>query len=973
MPTIGFDPVSGTLSFTPDAPVGGGGGSDCWDLYTSETIPGGVNIYDTACYVPCGSPPVPGYHLAFSNLPMQGILQIAPQAKPCTGGIGPGGGGGGGGGGGIDTCPPGMYIQNGQCVPIVGTGGGGGGGIGTGTGGGGNCPQCGCVTCQCGNQSDQGKQCYQDSQGNYYWLGPNDTVPSTFIACDSQSTPGTGIITEQPQPIQAEQDLTCLINLPWGSPDWCQCAEQWRGKLTQLGALVRDELDSGQASGGTAPYDTVFHLALKQLPVSVSGDTVSGYDVVTYWAAAIDRMKAHLDEAYGQVGDTLLGAYTLKSSIECVESAGVKTQFGGAGTVNVSIGIDMFGMGLTQGGTFKKQSDFGAEIHFDLTWLKRAIDQLIQYFAPIGIWGIGQALDAYYANSIDDAGLACAFQANGFHPNFAPILAYAQREQPTSFDFIRAGFRGILNDQQVDDKLRGLGYIDPFERNLLQQISLALPAPSDLVQFMLRSIGDPGIVARFQLEDEFDQLFQGRIKEWAGAIGMPESVLRGYHAAHWVVPGPPDLATFYQRFGPGMPPAQALGKSVNVDDTDIDRALREQGISPFWRPFFVAAMFQPLSRFDLRFGYQDGVIDDEQLKTGYITLGQKPENADILVDIQAERKIDHLMSDVMVRAYIRNGVNASAVMDRLAQRGANGYVADQVMLLAEMEATANSNEAVVKAIASNYGNGGLSDDMLLAELTALGLDADQVLRVASRITKEKNARPKQIAAAELCKMYGSRLISRSEFGTRLERIGYTANDAELIIRQCEINLTAKQLKQEQQLLKQQAAAEYKQLKLMQMEERTAQLGKQRDARALAAQVKAQAYAEHLLERDKLKAEQAKERKIARAAIQAQKDARFELRMLSLMDEIADKWYKAFGGDPASLTGELTSAVAKATGTGEPPVEDLLKSILLLVEAKYQTPAGTLADLVSYTVSQLYQAGVTAPVPVTSGPAPPNLP
>jgi hypothetical protein len=412
---------------------------------------------------------------------------------------------------------------------------------------------------------------------------------------------------------------------------------------------------------------------------------------------------------------------------------------------------------------------------------------------------------------------------------------------------------------------------------------------------------------------------------------------------------------------------------VNVTDEDINRALREQGIAPFWRPFYVAAMFQPITRFDLRFGYLSGVLDDDQLKDGFLNLGFSEDSAKVQVSTFRQRKIDHLMSDPIVKAYEKNGVNLSVVVERLENFGADPLMIDQIVQLVETEAQAATNEEILKLLERDYSLGGLSDQALLTSLESIGLDPAQIQRVTETLKNRKQATPKQIPARELCGLYSSRLIGRSEFFDRLVSLRYSPNDAELIIAKCESDLSAKQLKQEQLLLKQQAASERRRLTDLSKEQRQAQMQKQKDAAALLRQQKAAAAAEKALERQQAQAATAATRKVAKAAALAATDERTELRILGLIERISDEYAKKFGGDPLTITTDLKSAVLSATAAADVTVEEVLQAAARAVSAGIGGSQQSITSLISDMLQQLMAGQALTPEPLTNGQLPPSAP
>ena len=957
-PDLWFDPSGGLFGTPPTTGVGptGTGGT--------------VNVYapyqgspETAwCQLDSSLPGPTGWITIATGLTQAEVTAQYPGVLGCGTGTGLGLGGGGG-----VTLPAGLGSGGGEIQPPTEQPPS-------------TCPQCGCVTCQCQSQPTEPPQrsCYLLPNGQYVWLTQSDEVPGNATPCSGV----TQIQPEQPPQTQTPPDFgptdlpvqpeppanACISQLPFASPDWCQCAEQWRQKFAQIGANFLAATESGQyVESGLG--DNAYAFINSILPdIGIITQQIQPFNL-DYTRDIRDKVIELEGMIYGERALELIGVCYVRSYVDYIESVHGDWSVEDHSGETQRLGVEVFGLGEGVDFGDKYSRGAGGSIGFKFGQLRRVLDQLEEYFAPTRPAPIPLALNIFASNGIDLAGLQCTFAANGLHPGWAEPAALAERERPQAFEWISYWRRGKITDRQLATALRGRNYLLPEEQQVLVTVSEVIPPPTDLVRFMLRSIGDPQVVQRFQLEDEFDQLYQGRIKDWGKANGITEEVLRGYHAAHWVVPGPADLATFWQRFGEDRSSVQANVLSKKMSRQDYDRALREQGIAPFWREFFVAAQYTVASRRDLQYAYQIGAYSQSEILDGLLDIGYSPSVAPRVKKIISSRAVDAWTKDPVVSAYKKNGINQTALSAYLQDRGCPQEVQIEVLRIIRIEATEIANEEFVKLLEKQYELGQLDDQGLASGLLALGFDQDQIARLVLLSRNRKGARPKQIPAAELCRFYGGLLISRTEFLSRLVTLGYTPNDAELIVAKCELDLEARQLKQLQMLMKQQAASERRQLKDMQLAERQAQLAKARDAKALADQIKAQRAAETALEREQAKAEAAAKRAEARAIALAKQAEADELRIQNLIEHISLLWAKANGTDPESAATELVAAVQNATADGTYTVSEILRAVeSRLVHGTKDYPP-LLSDLVSSLLPLIAQATAIAPEQPTNGEAP----
>src|SRR5439155_2426641 len=125
-------------------------------------------------------------------------------------------------------------------------------------------------------------------------------------------------------------------------------------------------------------------------------------------------------------------------------------------------------------------------------------------------------------------------------------------------------------------------------------VSEFLPPVTDILHFLVRGIGDPDIIKRFKLLDEFDVLYQGDLVKWGEAAGIRKETMEAYHAAHWIVPPPGQLFEMLRRLRADNRPPGVQAADWDVTSEDLDRALRENATAPFWRPRIKAISYSPL-------------------------------------------------------------------------------------------------------------------------------------------------------------------------------------------------------------------------------------------------------------------------------------------------------------------------------------------------------------------------------------------
>jgi hypothetical protein len=376
----------------------------------------------------------------------------------------------------------------------------------------------------------------------------------------------------------------------------------------------------------------------------------------------------------------------------------------------------------------------------------------------------------------------------------------AKRLQLTPDQLIILWRRNKISDDELQTLLAQVGMISVDDQVRLDQATQFVPPVTDLLHFMVRAVGNAEVVERFGLMDEYDDLFAGSIPDWAKANGISDEVMHYYHASHWVVPPSGQLFEMYRRLRDDNIPPGIAGDDWVVTDEDINRALRENGVAPYWRERLKAIGFNPLPMRQATHAFVVGAATDDEVKevlrdNGYSLFGA----GQFLTWLGVQRR-DHIRTNAIVRMYIGMGINRADALQRLQEEGYDEAEVNDVLDWASQQADDKSKEKCLSGLEKQFAQGAFDETEAQGRLSELGLDADQVVRLIDQWNCQKKAAGKQIAASQLCAMADHGLVTPDEYLNRLENLGYDHDDAMRIVAECNIKLSERQLRAREQAL-----------------------------------------------------------------------------------------------------------------------------------------------------------------------------
>lgn len=401
--------------------------------------------------------------------------------------------------------------------------------------------------------------------------------------------------------------------------------------------------------------------------------------------------------------------------------------------------------------------------------------------------------------------------------------------------------RGLINDNVFQEQLFSIGYVGAGQVAAWAELGQFIPPYSDLVRMMVRDVADPAAVADFQMDDQFGDKYQGRLKDWAKAQGISDEIMQYIWRAHWSIPSPTQLFAMLHRFRhPGHP------TGLQITEDTIRRALIQQDILPSMVDYVMALSYSPLTRVDVRRAYEIGAMDLDAVWRAYINLGYSDEDAEILKQFAKRQLVDKLRRSPLVNKVASLDLTLDDLRIELDRFQIDQDDKDAITDHAKKLAARKSAATCVKNLRKRFMVGDITADQAQTALLRLGHDVDVVDQAINGWQCELATKSKQAQAAQLCKWFSDGLLADVEFVTRLRRLGWSEADAFRIVAQCSLRLAEKIGKEQQ---RQQKEAERKLKEAAKQAERAAQ--NQQKQQKLAdkerlAEVKAEAKRDALL-------------------------------------------------------------------------------------------------------------------------------
>lgn len=493
------------------------------------------------------------------------------------------------------------------------------------------------------------------------------------------------------------------------------------------------------------------------------------------------------------------------------------------------------------GAGYCSESQGGPTINLTFQHAVNVIDLCIKHTTPIEIPGLPDVEDLWRAGKISEPHAACLVRSHGYQWPITRAAWQTRTNTPTGADLVQWAYRDRPGEDELQRRLREIGYVDPRHVEVLRRNLAYLPPPSDAIRMARRDVFDPNKLGRAEMLAELRE--QVGLSQLFDAIGLEKTFVHTkdgrrlelpidemYWIADYEEASPTQAYEMLHRLRrnrvhlyklPNADGTVSIPKPMDIDT--VRKLLKEKDYNPIWRDRLAAISYRVLGRIDVRRMYALGVfgkplgpegwnaadvanplplgVAEKEVVERYLDMGSSEPDARIQgyytsldFALGKVRKTQTRKQASVIRAY-RNGViDPRDAVDRLTKITGSKELADDLVLLADADTDNARVEEVTRAVRSRYLNFQVDKQTARGMLIGVGIRPNNVIDLLATWDIRLAGRRKEIAAGSLCGYYAMGVISRQEFKERLMRAGYDDPESNRIIRKCELGELAKSAK-----------------------------------------------------------------------------------------------------------------------------------------------------------------------------------
>ena len=341
--------------------------------------------------------------------------------------------------------------------------------------------------------------------------------------------------------------------------------------------------------------------------------------------------------------------------------------------------------------------------------------------------------------------VSSAYQANLLSP--MDYVAYANRYPDKELDL-----RFYLSESGYNEK----------HEEILQGMYKYYPNAPDFVRFGVREVFKPDLVAKYGYDNDFPE----EIKPYMHRAGLTDEVMSWFWRSHW------ELPSFYN-----IKDARHRGL---ITDTEVDEWLMVNDYAPYWRDILKGIIFNPYTRVDIRRMYNTGVVDRDEVKKTYLSLGYDDTHAENLTKftiLDSDKTKDVLST--YTKAFTKKIITKDELVTQMVKMGySDKEIELRVGMLEGVEVAERPKRGLTLTNVKKLFTKGLIDSSTLEDmLIALNYSDDAVKYMKLLILSDSE--PHKVWTGEIKKAYEIGIISRGEAVDKMLAIGYTIEAIEL--------------------------------------------------------------------------------------------------------------------------------------------------------------------------------------------------
>ncbi len=384
-------------------------------------------------------------------------------------------------------------------------------------------------------------------------------------------------------------------------------------------------------------------------------------------------------------------------------------------------------------------------------------------------------------------------------------------------DTLEAWRRGFVDDDGLTQKLTSLGWADD-DQALLRKLTFRIPPIQDMILFAIRGVFDVEESRAFgefeglpgELEQQFIQNlgieggdFSRQVQVFADEakkLGLSPEWVAAYWTSHWRLPSLQTAYEMFHRLQPDILAAESDRVSsdgftvaeLSFEKPELDRLVRAQDFSSFWRPKLSAIAFNPLTRVDIRRIAKLLGKDKDWMIIQYRKVGFSPFDANLMADFtiafNAEPDQDQTrelrdLTKTVILDFVENDLfTPEEGVTNLQEIGYDDFAAEALvnLELAKRERALQRDRIDFVEEQVKFGILGLNDASV--ELDQFGVPAAQKDVILRKLEIQLAPRPSTPSKGDLDNFLNQQIIGTEEYREGLTTRGFADDAIDLYVK-----------------------------------------------------------------------------------------------------------------------------------------------------------------------------------------------
>jgi len=332
---------------------------------------------------------------------------------------------------------------------------------------------------------------------------------------------------------------------------------------------------------------------------------------------------------------------------------------------------------------------------------------------------------------------------------------------------IVAGWREGIGEEAIVNDLVGHGW-NRTEAGRLMTASRYHPSPSELIHWQAREVFEPGMIARYGLDDEFGALDLDTFYK----VGMDDQQILNHWRAHW------EHASWTQV-------QQMLFRRLITED-DVWDWFRVVEIPPFWRQLMIDSAYHPLTRVDVRRMHRTRTLSDEDLVWAYMDVGFSKKNAELMAEFTIaynagpeDAEAMNLTRAQVQSAYSIGFIGASEATEYLEDLEYSDEEITFILALVDYTKSIEVSQNWISILRAQVKSGLITAQQAGDKLASLGFSSGAIESYTALFTAYADEPDKLPSKTDVKAWFVGDIISPAEVETYLSNLGYCDRDIAL--------------------------------------------------------------------------------------------------------------------------------------------------------------------------------------------------